>query len=79
MPTATTTILKNGTLVLPQKLQKQWRGAQVYISAGTDDLFIKKMQTPTLTQMLDAFNKIGQQIPKRYLKEAIKAARSKAK
>ena len=79
MATATqiATEITNGTIVLPKSILKNWQGMPVYISFGENDIFIKKMQRPSLSTMLDALNKVGKNIPRSTLRSAIKWARRK--
>ncbi|MDO8505057.1 MAG: hypothetical protein Q7S48_00525 [bacterium] len=76
MPSATITTVKNGTIVLPKNIQKQWQGAQVYISAGSNDLFIKKLMVPSLAQLRPKLEALGKKITQKDITKAIKEART---
>lgn len=72
-----TTKVKNGTITLPKELKKSWGGAEVYVNAGRDSIFIKRLQPPVFSEMLKEFKKIGKYISKKDVEEAIREVRKK--
>lgn len=75
--TIQTTKIKNGTVILPKQLQKDWKEAEVYIFTSKDYISIKRMQAPSGLQMLKEFRKVGQNISKKDVGKAIEWARGK--
>ena len=65
--------------MLPKSFRKQWRGARVYMSIGPQDIFIKKMQSPSLTQLRSKLKEIGAQIKKSDIAQAIREVRAKGR
>jgi len=41
-----TTKIKNGTISLPEKIRKSWKGAEIFIFPSRDTLIVKKIQKP---------------------------------
>jgi len=38
--------IKNGTITLPKKIRKSWKGTEIFIFPSKDTLIIKKIQKP---------------------------------
>lgn len=72
------TRVKNGTIILPEKFRKNWKGAEVFITGEKDTLLIKRVRSRTFPQMLSEFRKIGKKIKRKDVEEAINWARKKA-
>jgi len=70
-----TTKIKNGNIALPEKLRKSWKGAEVFITGEKDTILVKRLTTPSLSEMISEFRKIGKNISKKDVKDAIKWAR----
>lgn len=69
------TKIKNGTISLPSQITKSWKEAQIYIQYSQDNIFIKRMNSPELPEMLKQLKKVGNKISKRDLEKAISWAR----
>ena len=75
MTTSTLATVKNGTIILPKVLRKAWQNSEVYISGGENNIFIKKLERPMLSQMLGEFQQMGKKITRKDVNEAIRAVR----
>jgi len=73
----TTTTIKDGTVLLPERLRQTWRNAPVYITGEKDTIVIKRLRAPQFLQMLDAMNDAGKDIPPAVLDEALVSARAR--
>ena len=71
-----TTKIKKGTIVLPSKIRKNWREADILLQASQDNIFIKRLQQPSVFEMVREFRKIGKKFSKKNLERAIKWARN---
>lgn len=69
--------IKNGTLTLPTELLKSWRNAEVYLTGERDNIFIKRLSKSALSlgEMINEFRKIGKNIVRKDLDEAIQIVR----
>lgn len=72
-----TTKVKNGKIMLPKQLRRAWEKAEVFITGEKDTLLIKRLKSPSFTEMLNEFRKIGKNISKKDVEEAIKWVRRK--
>ena len=77
MSTSTLSTVKNGTIVLPKALRKEWKNVEVYISAGKQDIFIKKLARPSLSIMIGEFRTIGKKITRKEVDDAMRAVRAR--
>ena len=55
----TITKVRNGTITLPKELRKTWKGAEIYIDAIGDTIFIKRLTRPGISfkEMLNEFRR----------------------
>lgn len=76
MATKVTTV-RNGSIPLSRELQRSWKGAQVFVSGGRDTILVKRVRSPrrNLGDMLDALKKVGKQISRKDIEEAIRSVR----
>ncbi|MGB2762585.1 MAG: hypothetical protein WBC21_03570 [Minisyncoccales bacterium] len=61
--------IKNGTITLPEKIRKSWKGAEISIFPSKDTLIVKKIQKP-LSKLSDLAQRISS--PKMSQKEVEK-------
>ena len=78
MITQTATI-KDGKIILQEKLRKPWKKAKVFITGEKDTILIKRLAPPSFSEMINEFREIGKDISKKNLDEAIKWVRQKQK
>lgn len=64
-----TTKVKNGTIVLPPKFKKSWKEANVWLQISKKNIFIRKLDPPSVSDMLKEFRKIGKNISKKDVME----------
>ena len=80
--TSQTTTIKNGTIVLPKAIRKAWQGAEVYITAFGDNLFVYKLTSCKMnfTEMVEEMRKAARKagITKKDVEEAIREVRREA-
>lgn len=73
------TKVKNGTITLPEKFRKSWKGAEVFITGEKDTILIKRLTRPTLTfkEMIDEFYQAARKtkLSKKEVEEAIRSVR----
>ncbi len=72
-----TTTVQDGAVVLPERLRDAWQNAPVYITGEKDTIVIKRLRAPQFSQMLDAMNDAGKNIPLSVLDEALASARAR--
>ena len=71
--------IKNGSIALPERLRKFWKGAEVFITGEKDTLVIKKIVKPTLSQLRPKLKQLGKIITQKDIKKAILEVRRKEK
>lgn len=69
--------IKRGVLVLPKNVQKFWNDAEVVLMPSQDNLYIKKITRPSLSELRPKLRKLGKLISKKELNEAIQWAKEK--
>jgi len=67
--------VKNGTITLPAAIRKRWRGAHVFVAGEKDTLIIKRITSPSFSEMLDEFQQVGKGISRAQVTTAIKSVR----
>ncbi len=67
------TKVKNGSITLPKKLWKTWKGAEVFVFPNEDSLVVKKVEKP-LSRLSDLASRISS--PKMSQKEISKEVQS---
>ncbi|MCD6528202.1 hypothetical protein J7K44_01020 [bacterium] len=79
MTQPTITKIKNGKIVLPENLQKSWKGRQVFLFPFKDTLIIKKIQKPLESDWKNYEAKLkkgGKKISPQLIEEAVKWAKT---
>ncbi len=78
---ATQTIkLKNGVIDLPRELKKSWEGAQVFMSASQNSIFINRIQgAPSLKDLEPKLQALGKMITQEEIDDAVREVRAESK
>lgn len=66
---------KNGTITLPKKIQKDWRGADIYMFVSDDTTILKRIYNPSLSDLEPKLKKLGRLIKQKDIDEAVKEVR----
>lgn len=77
MNQTTVTQIRNGKIVLPKALQKDWQTGEALFTQTQDGFFIKSLVQPSLAILKPKLKKLGKVISQKDIKEAIKSARQK--
>lgn len=76
MTSQTYTITKS--IPIPKEARQDWQNKQVVIQVAGDTIVIKRIEPPTWGEMLPKLRRIGKQIPRKKLQDAIHWARKTA-
>ncbi len=75
--TTQTIKIKNGAIAIPPEFKQYWQNVDVRLQISKDSIYAKRLNKPTLSEMLDAFRKVGKNISKKDVSKAIENARRK--
>lgn len=73
--TTQTIKIKNGAIAIPSEFKQYWQNIDVRLQISKDSIYVKRLNKPTLSEMLDGFRKVGKNISKKDVSKAIKNAR----